>query len=65
MCCELYRDRVVKMIDKILALESSEKYRNFKIITQTLIVIIVVKGINTEYISFQHEFRLDFETVTA
>lgn len=48
------------MIDKILALESSEKYRNFKIITQTLIVIIVVNGINTEYISFQHEFRLDF-----
>lgn len=53
-------DRAVKMIDKILALESSRKYRNFKIITQILIVIIVVKGNNTEYISFQHEFLLDF-----
>jgi len=48
------------MIDKILALESSGKYRNFKITTKILIVIIVVKGNNTEYISFQHEFRLDF-----
>ena len=48
------------MIDKILALESSGKYRNFKITTKILIVIIVVKGSNTEYISFQHEFRLDF-----